>query len=70
MKNLKHIALGGFIHRLDIQANLILMKELKNLNSLRTLSLVEIRGDSTKINSIISNNPFLSTIIIKCKFNA
>jgi hypothetical protein len=40
------------------------MKELSSLNSLRTLSLVFVAGDSKQVNSIISNNPHLSTIII------
>lgn len=41
------------------------MKELSSQNYLRTLSLVGVTGNSKQINSIISNNPHLSTIIIK-----
>lgn len=63
MKKLKHITLGKLGCE-DILVSDVLMKELSSYNSLRTLSLIQIKGNIKQVNCIISNNPHLNTIII------
>lgn len=69
MQALKHFTLGGGFMQED-EANSLLMKELCNRKSLKTLSLVGVVVEKKIIELIITNNPYLSTIIIKiCYLN-